>query len=292
MINSIQDTLCDLGICDLAAIEDFHPKVRDRSDVSVKRCGRSGVIFLSRSDHMDEAYYAGKKATEYWGAESRAQAVEQCRFDDERRSREFADLIKGSKWLDVGAGAGGLLDLLGPVAKEAYAVELQREIREDLQRLGYPVYASLEETPGSDFTVVSLFHVFEHLTRPLDSLEQIRRRLEVGGSVIIEVPHARDFLIDFLDVGAFKDFTFWSEHLILHTRESLRIFLEAAGFRNVRIEGYQRYPLSNHMYWLRNGMPGGHVKWAKLDSEELSKSYSEMLKDIDATDTLIAHARK
>jgi hypothetical protein len=114
--------------------------------------------------------------------------------------------------------------------------------------------------------------------------------MKKGGKIIVEVPHANDFLITFLECEAFKKFTFWSEHLILHTRESLKIFLQEAGFTRVVIKGYQRYPLANHLHWLAKGLPGGHMQWAALSSEQLDISYADLLAQIDRTDTLIAFA--
>jgi len=90
--------------------------------------------------------------------------------------------------------------------------------------------------------------------------------------------------------GERASFTFWSEHLILHTRDSLKIFLEEAGFANISIKGFQRYPLSNHFHWLAKAKPGGHVIWDHLRPPMLDLAYSDMLAQIDNTDTLIAYA--
>ena len=146
--------------------------------------------------------------------------------------------------------------------------------------------------PAKNLDVITLFHVFEHLSDPLSVLREIKNRLKIGGKVIIEVPHARDFLFNTLDLDSFKEFTFWSEHLILHTKQSLKKFLEAAGFKRIKISGYQRYPLSNHLYWLRYGKPAGHKKWDFLNGKEIEKAYTDLLKKIDQTDTLIAVAEK
>ena len=131
---------------------------------------------------------------------------------------------------------------------------------------------------------------FEHLTDPIAMLQFIRERLVPGGLLFIEVPHARDFLISTLDCAAFKDFTFWSEHLILHTRQSLELFLSHAGFGRVVIEGFQRYPISNHLYWLARGRSGGHKKWESLNDNNLAEAYADTRARIDQTDTLIARA--
>jgi hypothetical protein len=191
-------------------------------------------------------------------------------------------------------GAKKDIALLSPttssISSKTVAVEPQESVRKVLIESGYEVYPSVDDVPYNNFDVVTLFHVFEHLIDPLGTLEVLKTKMSQGGKIVIEVPHAKDILIDFLDLDAFKSFTFWSEHLILHTRDSLRIFLEKAGFVNISIMGVQRYPLANHLYWLSRGKPGGHIEWAHLRTPELDAAYADMLAKIDNTDTLIAIA--
>ena len=200
-------------------------------------------------------------------------------------------MIEGKVWLDVGTGLGGILDLLSSCAAKTIAVEPQQGARESLQKLGYQVYRDLEEVPDQSIEVVTLFHVVEHLTEPLKELQKIRNIMKPGGSIIIEVPHAGDVLLSSFDNDAFKAFTFWSEHLILHTRQSLMAFLQEAGFHGITVSGFQRYPLANHLYWLAKGKPGGHNHWGHLKTPDLDRAYENLLNSIDQTDTLIAIAR-
>ena len=199
-------------------------------------------------------------------------------------------LVRNRKWLDVGSGFGGQLDVLAKEAGEILAVEPQADARACLESLGYRTHPWLEEVPDQDINTITLFHTFEHIADPMGMLKQIRQHLRPGGSVVIEVPHAADLLLSFLDLEAFKSFTFWSEHLILHTRQSLQRMLEVAGFENISIEGVQRYPLANHLHWLSQSRPGGHERWSMLRSEGLDREYSNLLKGLDATDTLWATA--
>jgi len=290
MENKIKSLLCNLGISDEQSIIPLFPKVRDRDDVSVLKCQKSGVIFLSRSDHMEISHYETKKDFSYWGFQDRKTAILSGYEDANRRFEQFNNIVVNKKWIDVGTGAGGILDLLSPISSETVAVEPQESARKYLIESGYKVYLSVDDVPMKDFEVATLFHVFEHLTDPVGTLEILRSKMLQGAKIIIEVPHAKDFLISFLDLDAFKSFTFWSEHLILHTRDSLKIFLERAGFSNVSIKGYQRYPLANHLYWLAKGGPGGHIVWDHLRTAMLDISYADMLAQIDNTDTLIAIA--
>lgn len=285
---TIADTLIDLGISTPDSIRDFRDRVRDRDDVAVRICSRSGVIFLANTQHIGEKYYQDQDAFSYWSRTSRSEVLRENQRDDERRAALLRPLAKGRRWLDVGTGAGGILDLVAGDCAKACAVEPQRAVRQSLNDLGYEVRADIEDMSGQAFDVITLFHVYEHLTNPIVFLSALRRHLAPGGKLLIEVPHARDFLISFLECQSFISFTLWSEHAILHTRDSLRRFVEASGFSRCDITGIQRYPLANHLHWLSKGQPGGHVVWPQLSAPALDEHYAEMLSRLDMTDTLLA----
>ncbi len=288
--NKIQTLLIDSGICTEDSIIAYFPKVRDRDDISVFKCTKSEVIFLSGSDHAEIDYYNKKENFKYWGAGDRKAAILSESEDTQRRYEQFKVMVANKKWLDIGTGAGGILDQLSPIAAKTSAVEPQEEPRKILSEIGYKIYRSVNEVEENDFEVITLFHVLEHFTDPINMLKIIRSKMAKGGKIIIEVPHAKDFLLSFLNNDAFKAFTFWSEHLILHTKESLNAFLRIAGFSNISVNGFQRYPLANHLYWLAHHKPGGHVIWKRLNTPALDAAYSDMLSGINSTDTLIAIA--
>jgi len=293
MENKIAKTLCDWGVCDEKAIEEYYPRVRDREDISVLRCRKSGVIFTSTSEHMDLSHYSEKhEFPHYWKEDNREKALVDSFEDDSRRKNQFLPLISNKKWLDVGTGAGGVLDLLDPFAERIVAVEPQQRALESLKKQKYEAYSDISEVPYDDLDIITLFHVFEHLTDPLELLKVAYDKLKVGGRIIIEVPHAKDFLFSFLDLEEFKKFTFWSEHLVLHNRCSLTAFLDKADFKNTVITGFQRYNLANHLHWLKEKKPSGHILWSMLATDQLDNAYSNMLEKIDMTDTLIAIAEK
>jgi len=290
--------LCDLGICNEDTIVPLYPKTRDRDDISVFKCERSEVIFLSRSDHTGDSHYKKKRQPtqtsfeENYKKNSSVQEAQRFRQEDSnRRLAQFKNVIANKKWLDVGTGFSGILDLLSPYSSKTLAVEPQEDAREYLkQECKYEAFSSVDDVPCNDIDIVTLFHVFEHLNNPTEALKSIKKKMTKGGKVIIEVPHARDFLLSFLNLECYKAFSFWSEHLILHTRESLTAFLKLAGFSNISILGYQRYPLANHLYWLAKSKPGGHLIWDHLRTRELDEAYANTLSNLDVTDTLIATA--
>jgi 2-polyprenyl-3-methyl-5-hydroxy-6-metoxy-1,4-benzoquinol methylase len=140
------------------------------------------------------------------------------------------------------------------------------------------------------FDVITMFHVLEHIPKQIEILKILKSKLKKKGKIIIEVPHAEDFLILQDDLKEFKSFSFWSEHLILHTHKSLKTFLLKAGFKNIKIEYYQRYNLSNHIHWFSKKKPRGHYLYKNPISDKINLSYCENLKKLGQTDTLIAIA--
>jgi hypothetical protein len=109
------------------------------------------------------------------------------------------------------------------------------------------------------------------------------------GQMIIEVPSSEDALLTLFDCAAFQQFTYWSQHLFLFNTKTLQQLARQAGLKVTAIQQYQRYPLSNHMYWLSQGKPGGHQEWSFLDSPILAESYANRLAAIGKCDTLVAH---
>lgn len=290
--HSIYNELVALGIVNPAAVTRFYPAVRDRDDVGVLRCNQSGVIFLDRVDHVETSYYADKEGTSYWSSSDRTAGLRLTWEDDHRRAAQIRELVSDKAYADVGSGLGGILDLMKEHAAGIHAVEPQNDARALLKELGYPAYASIKELSQQDtkFDLITLFHVFEHITDPLDSLKMLRKALKPGGKVFIEVPHAGDALISLYNLDAFKKFTFWSEHLVLHTRKSLEAYLFAAGFSSVTVSGFQRYPLANHLHWLHKNEPGGHVRLPQMRNAALEEAYAATLAKSDMNDTLIAIA--
>ena len=172
-------------------------------------------------------------------------------------------------------------------------VELDREACKRLHNDKINVYQRLNDIDEEvTFNVVTMFHVIEHLKDPGKVVSDIKNRLADGGLLVIETPNAEDALISQYHSRSFMDFTFWSEHLFLYTSESLEMLMRQGGFSVVSNGQIQRYPLSNHLYWLSENMPGGHVKWNMLDDDKLNKEYENKLRGMNKCDTLFGIFRK
>ena len=292
--NQIYLELINLGIIDESSIYEFYPKVRDNENVSVMRCKKSGVIFLNTTEHFSEEHYTDIENFNYWGNGDRNEELTKTYSDDLRRFKMIEPLIQEKNYLDFGCGLGGVLEFLKKVNVSSYGVEPQKFVAENLKSLGFNIFKSIDEVieSGLKFDVITLFHVFEHLLNPLETLEQLKSILNKDGILIIEVPHSNDSLITYYEIEEFKKSTFWSEHLILHTKESLKTYLEKLSFKETNVFGVQRYGLSNHINLIKNGKPGGQNKYKELNDVELNKIYSEILEKNNLTDTIISISKK
>ena len=207
-----------------------------------------------------------------------------------RRKDQFQKLLYNKEILDFGCGwAGFLRSIKNP--KSLYGVELRDEcidfIKLNLKKINISNNINSFE---KKFDIITLFHILEHMPNQVSTLKHLKSKLKSKGKIIIEVPHAEDFLILQDELKEFKDYTFFSEHLILHTIKSLRTILTKANFKKINIKFYQRYNFANHLGWFLRRKPGGHDFYNKIVSTELNKSYKENLIRIGQTDTLIAVA--
>ena len=210
--------------------------------------------------------------------------------DDLRRAIQFKKILKKKDILDFGCGWGGFLRNIEKY-KSLTGVELRKEcinhIRSNVKKIDI---SDNINSFDKKFDVITMFHVLEHIPYQIKTLKAIKSKLKNKGKIIIEVPHAEDFLILQDELKEFKNFTFWSEHLILHTYKSLKTILTKSGFKNINIQYYQRYNFSNHLGWFLRKKPGGHNFFKKIVSKDLNHSYSENLKKLHQTDTLVAIA--
>ncbi len=264
----------------------FHEGVRDDSNINVYKDDFTSSLVL---DKVKNQKYE-MKGLSYWSSKNISDARDKTYDDDIRRYKQLSNLNYNSL-LDFGCGNGGLLKIIkdNNCNAKIFGIELNSKLIEYLNNENITTYDSIEKIPDDiSFDCIMLNHVLEHLKEPIEILKNIKKKMNTKTLLIIEVPHANDILINDYNSSEFKKFTFWSEHLILHTEKSLMKLLSIVGFSKININYYQRYNIFNHLFWLSDGKPGGH-KNNNLHDEDLIKSYNNFLVKNKKTDTLIAH---
>ena len=275
--------------CYLCDCEEFRQRkgtVRDDHALRILECVECGLVRLSSFEHISIGHYenAGMHGRTPPAIETMLRGSEK---DDQRRFEMLKPIITNRRVMDFGCGGAGFLGKARSVAAEVAGVEPEARVRE-YWRSEFELHANLE-TSGTGYDVITAFHVIEHLVDPRATLSELAQHLAPGGRIVIEVPSSEDALLTLYDCEAFQRFTYWSQHLYLFNAETLRRLVKQAGLNAISIEQFQRYPPSNHLYWLSRGEPGGHERWAFLDTPALASAYGGALAAIGKCDTLIAN---
>ena len=281
--------------CYLCGSENYkiiHNGVRGNADIDVLKCCKCGLVRLNEFISDTDEYYQNsqmRKNEELDINKIRITAAQ----DDERRFEYTKGLISNKRLLDFGCGAGGYLLRAKQISDQIYGIELEERMRNAICKEGIKVYKSIDEVKqnlSSSVDVVSMWHVLEHLENPIEILGELKCLLNANGRIIIEVPNADDALISLYDCKAFQNFTYWEAHLFLYTIETLKEIIKKAGLQIHYITQIQRYSLSNHLYWLTKGEPGGHNKWNMMNDKMLDKEYANRLISNGIADTIIVEA--
>ena len=244
--NKIYQTLKELSIIDEKSIKTFSNKTRDNNNLKVYKCHKSKTIFIKDFATSEETYRYHK----YKQNDSIQQKVE---IEDianvKRRINKFKSFINRKKILDFGCGDGFFLRTAKKYTDAACGVELNKECLKYLNGEGIDVKDNLNDFPDESFDTIFAFHVLEHLDNPVKFLTLIRKKLKKDGNIVIEVPHSNDILLSTFSLSSFKNFTLWSQHLILYNQFSLDKILNYSKFKAISVKGCQRYGISNHLFW-------------------------------------------
>jgi len=276
--------------CYLCGSQDYDlrdGKVRDDASLKILECKNCGLVFLSKSDLSKNFYERSKMHGKH--AIDANEWVRDSYSDDDRRIKYLKNVITNQDILDFGCGPGGFLLKARIKSRIAVGIELESRLQPHFQDNNLDVVQNLQDLPSHQkFDLITSFHVIEHLVDPADTLKQLSLHLRNGGRIIIEIPSSADALLTLYKNVPFSEFTYWSCHLFLFNASNLKLLAKKAGLKLKFVEHIQRYPLSNHLYWLTKGKPGGHQAWFFLDSKELSVAYEDKLASLGLTDTLIA----
>ena len=292
--SSIYKDLIALNLTSDLTSEVFNKGTRDNEDLIVYKDKLSNIIYIKDFYVGENEYLEGNYRNEKSKEKKSIPKANLGRIDDlNRRVKSFERFYIDKDIIDFGCGHGDFLIQTNNLTKNSIGIELQEDLCDGINSLGISCFQNINQIKDGSIDSIFLFHVFEHIHEPRKLLRSLNKKLKFGGRLIIEVPHAGDFLISFLKEESFIKFTLWSQHLILHTHQSLKVFLNDSEFSDILTTGIQRYPLSNHLNWIKNKKPGGHeTNLALIENPQLAEIYESRLASINATDTLVAIATK
>jgi len=263
--------------------------VRDNPNIDILECNDCGLVYLSSLNHIQDEHYeeSGMHDDEEPDIDNWLKETE---FDDKRRYDFVKEKIVNKNVLDFGCGIGGFLGMAKQSARNVSGVELEKALQLSFQERKLNVFSNLKEAQeqGEKYDIITAFHVVEHLQNPKEILKNLSSLLTKNGEIIIEVPNSNDALLTLYENEPFQNFTYWSQHLFLFNKKTMIELVKQTGLTLNWIKHIQRYPLSNHLYWLSKGSLGGQKEWDFLDNDKLTVEYEKQLALIGKTDTLIA----
>jgi SAM-dependent methyltransferase len=134
--------------------------------------------------------------------------------------------------LELGCLTGHFLALARKAGYEGIGIEPDPWAAEYARR---EFGLSVHETPVPDlrfddrtFDVVAMFHVMEHLTRPMETLLDLRRILKDMGLLVIEIPIV-DTLFPMIMARRHRHYIF--DHTLFLSRKMAARFMQKAGFK-------------------------------------------------------------
>lgn len=264
--------------------------VRDYNNLSVIKCNKCGLVTLNSFDHIDDKFYENSKM--HSGTVKISDWLTETERDNNRRFLFLLDKIQNKNILDFGSGNGGFLLKAKELSNSIFGVEPEIQFKSFFKENRLNILNSLDELKNKKFDLITAFHVFEHLKEPLKTLNDLRPHLKGKGEIIIEVPNSDDALLSYFNSDAFSNFTYWSQHLFLFNEKTLTDLVKKANYKINFIEQVQRYPLSNHLYWLSKGLPNGQNKYSAFNNEKLNAEYEKILKNEKICDTLLISISK
>ena len=208
-------------------------KLGVKNELELVCCSSCGTIYTPYSPWYTSSYF-------YLGYYLKPEEVDTPAFVKQRLEEitaEFAPYRQTNRLLDIGCGAGGLLEAARKHGWQAQGLDVSSHAAKHVRELGFEVFeGELNDAayPAAHFDVVTAAELLEHIFEPRALLSEIARILRPGGLFWTTTPHARGISARMLGL---KWRCIWPpEHLQLFSIRGLKALLREAGFRDVHVD--------------------------------------------------------
>ncbi len=153
------------------------------------------------------------------------------------------------RYLDIGSGPGGIVQLASEAGWEATGLELSSwAVNQGIQSGLRMIEGTLHEAdfPDGSFDVISMFDVLEHLPKPVEYIREIHRILAPGGMVLAETPNVEGFFAKHL-YKENADLIKPRAHICLYSPSTIKRLFDFVQFSEVEITTFP---------WCRHYTPG------------------------------------
>lgn len=212
-----------------------------RESFSLVKCSRCGLIYLNPRPFKKDLhkFYSGKYYCSSFGL------IEEklIKHLSNQKILSLVEIKKTGKLLDIGCGPGTFLLQMKNRGYDVCGVDISSQACRIARRKKLKIYSGelkRHRFPSKSFDIVTLWHVFEHLYNPSDTLKEIRRILKDDGILIMETPNINCFSFEI-----FRGYHFHLDsprHLYHWTQNSMKLILNKNGFFVCKTE----YPTLNY----------------------------------------------
>ncbi len=139
------------------------------------------------------------------------------------------------KYLDFGCGNGRhLIHIRAEYPKwELYGYDKSEFSRNNLKKNNFNLIDNLENIPDNFFDIINLSSVIEHLKYPILDITLLKKKMKLGGIIIIKTPNWKSFgRIIFRKNWINYDIP---RHIYIFSSENLKKFLRNNGFEILRL---------------------------------------------------------
>jgi len=209
-----------------------------KGNFNLVRCKNCGLVYINpRPSKKDILQYYSHQ---YYGFED----TDIGAYLRRRKAGEYIQkFVKSGKILDIGSGKGLFLSVMKELGFESYGIEFS-PIAANFARKTYEVNVfngELEEAkfPSEYFDIVTMWQVLEHLSYPLESLQEIFRIMKKNGLLIIAVPNFSS-----IQSRIFRDKWYpldLPRHLYQFEPKTLRKMFLKTGFKIVKINYFNHF---------------------------------------------------
>jgi SAM-dependent methyltransferase len=221
----------ELKVCPSCSANDAK-REGEKNGYEILFCRRCGTLYTSGNGAGPTVY----NYEDYYHERNTTTPEIVARRLDETVS-QFASFKKSNRLLDVGCGAGALLEAARRAGWSAEGVEVSRSSVDYIRALDFKVFhGTLEEARFDDetFDVVTAVELLEHVPQPRELIEEIARVLRSGGLFWATTPNCKGASARLL--GSRWSMVSPPEHLHLFSAKGLHLILKDAGFRQIKID--------------------------------------------------------
>ena len=281
----------------------YHGLIRDgglgkytKMPVIMQQCEDCGVIWHEQVIEDAKEYYESKEYRNSLEGSSEAEVF--YRLHDKESSDKFlytgTEVFRNKVVADIGCGCVAYLDFLKGVADTVIAIEpseTYRQIMEQKNFITFPYAEKAKKDWGESIDIITSFDVIEHVEEPYVFLKDIFDLLKADGGGIIGTPTDAPVMRSLLGELYEQELLFSTQHLWIFAEKSLEIMARRAGFKQIRIQYFQRYGLSNLIGWLNERRPCGNPAYPFV-SETMDAVWKAELGRQGLSDYIVMYLKK